>query len=173
MINNNAKKGFLFLCSGGSTGLNGTNILGNNTTYVINDYGIRAACGYTAANPNQYATLGYGSAFVAVGFGDTAESPDDYGLADGNYSNPLLSVSAYGKNASAVGDILNLYANYRNNGNSNVTVREVGIIGNPTGNSQATGSNNVCLLYRKVLDTPVVIAPGETYSFSYNVRFKS
>lgn len=171
MINNNAKKVFQVGISGGY--IYGVNINGAQTSYTLNEtYALLALCGRDAVSPGAALSLPYGGACVVVGFGDTAEAPDDYGLADGNYNNVRLAVANYGKNSYVAGDIISIYAGYTNNTGSNVTVKEVGIIGNPTGNSQASGGNNVCLLFRKVLETPVTIAPGETYIFSYRVKLK-
>lgn len=171
MINNNVKKFFQVGTSGGS--VYGVNINGVQTSYTLNEnYVFMALCARNAANPGAALSLPYGGACVVVGFGDTAEAPDDYGLADGNYNNARLAVANYGKNTFVPGDIISIYAGYTNNTGSNVIVKELGIIGNPTGNSQASGGNNVCLLFRKVLETPVTIAPGETYIFSYRVKLK-
>lgn len=113
---------------------------------------------------------GSGKTFLDVGFGDTPETYGDYQLADSNYVAQKLSIVS----AQAVGrgskDILNVLAIFRNNGAENAIVKEVGIYGNPCSQSQI---DNVELLYRKVLDNPVTIAPGESYSFNYIVRLKN
>ena len=105
-----------------------------------------------------------------MGFGDTPETPDDYQLADSNYANRKLTVVGIGKNTPALGDIFSVFANFSNDGAENVIVKEIGIVGNPTDSSTTA---NLCLLYRKVLDSPITIAPGEIYNFSYRVRIKT
>ncbi len=176
MLTNNSKT--IFLAFATLTSLKGVNINGAETSA---SYGfstsqaqsIIAFCGGYMADPTTaYGSLGGGISLLNVGFGDTPETAGDYILADGNDANPLLKVVARSKNVAALGEICNVYVNVRNDGSSNVTVKEIGLYGNPT-YSGSSGGSNTCLLARKVLETPVTIAPGETYSFNYVLRFKS
>ena len=172
MLLNAVKNIFLSSAKNGAT-VNTVNLSGTTKTIpggYVAVWGnlLIAICG---GSVNGYHAAGYG-AYIEVGFGDTPESVTDYNLADSNKDNPKLTYVAGGKNAAIQGDINNLYANFRNDSGTNVTVREVGIVGNGVGNSSGDFSE-MCLFFRKVLETPVTIAPGETYSFSYRVRFKS
>ena len=135
---------------------------GTSTCY----YALKTLCSPSSSN---YFSTSYINSFVDVGYGDTPETEDDYYLADGNKTNPLLTCVGSGKNSFGVGDFTNVYANFRNDGASPVVVKEVGILGNPTA---ASGDGNIVAFFRKVLDNPITIQPGETYSFQYNVRFK-
>lgn len=101
-----------------------------------------------------------------VGFSDTAESVNDYQWTGNVYNSSLSLVSAQ-KLSKGNNEILNLIAVFRNNGASNVIVKEVAYLVN-TSSGVKTG-----LFARKVLETPVTIAPGESYSFNYILRFKS
>lgn len=170
MITDNGKMVFQTIASDASVNFKNMNNVTFNQGSSLNV--AKAFCGTNMQSPNSVKTLPTGTATIEVGFGDTAESASDYNLADPNFDNPQLSVSAYGKNAIALGDILNVYGNFRNNGGTNVVVKEIGIFANPAGITSSSGSYTI-LTFRKVLDTPITIAPGETYSFSYNVRFKS
>ena len=158
-----------FVCMQRSSSQNVTNFLGNSVSlYTSNVF--KNVVGQTVGAYVE--TLSAGVSAVDIGFGNTPESASDYKLADGNTSNQLLTIVNYGKNSAGIGDIINAYLNVRNNDGANVTVKEIGFYTNPT-NSGSTGGNNTVLLLRKVLDTPVTIAPGETYSFTYVLRFKN
>ena len=120
-----------------------------------------------------YAQPYSGYVFVDVGFDNTAESPSDYCLGDSNFLSPKLTCASVGINTHNDRELFSAYANFTNNSDSNVTVREVGVYGYPgyNPNSSMTSADTV-LFFRKVLDTPVVIAPYETYSFTYRLRVK-
>ena len=136
------------------------------------EYFIRSFCGVNTVGTPLSINGANGSIAIDIGFSDTAETGNEYCLADGNARNPLLSVVGYGRNTGTVGEIINNYLNVRNNGSSNVIVKEVGYYGNPTSGGSSDGSNSI-LFARKVLDTPVTIAPGETYNFTYVLKFKN
>ena len=104
-----------------------------------------------------------------MGLGDTPETEGDYALADSVHTNYKLSFVGGGRNATGVGDLCSVYSSFRNNGSEPVVVKEVGLMGNPTTDSS---QYKTALFFRKVLDTPITIQPGETYMFLYNVRFK-
>lgn len=174
MITANGKK--IFQSYAGAGQLNAINY--NNSAVQMGNASssltlIYAVMGFSVASPGSVLSMGQGYTAMDVGFGDTPESENDYKLENGNTESNLLQVVSYGRNSTALGDLLNLYANFRNNGASNVVVKEIGIYGNPTNAGASSGGIRTVLLYRKVLETPVIIAPGETYSFIYNVRFKS
>lgn len=123
--------------------------------------------------------------FIDVGFDDTPEDLDDYKLADSNAlkATPVLT-HVSGENNSFIsggGTILDISSAYINNGASDVTVKEIGIVFKPTVNSKITQNScyalkyaswEVCnfLITRKVLDEPVVMHPGDSYRFTYKVK---
>lgn len=173
MILKNAKLGFEVHASSisqAAKNINGTNTSAMSTSSVafINSFCGNAMIGISA----NYNNLSPGNGLLDVGFEDTPVSESDYILADGNATSARLTVVARGKNTATLGEICNVYTNFRNDGNTSVIVKEIGLYGNPTGSS-SSGGNNTALLCRKVLDAPVTIAPGETYSFNYVMRFKS
>lgn len=118
--------------------------------------------------------------FVDVGFGDTPETPDDYVLADGNSvpvkNSGYVDKSEYhltqvggGYNAHTGNrEFFSEYTNFRNDTNQNIIVKEVGVYGQ----FGSTNVNQAGLIMRKVLDNPITIAPGESYSFTYRLRIK-
>lgn len=175
MITNNAKKIFLAYGSGVTDSITGTcinNVITGDYIQPNNQYpGLALGAGNGV--DGSWGTIASGKGMLDVGFGDTAESPNDYKLADGNQQNAKLTRIAMGKNSYTTGDILSIYANFKNNGNANVVVKEIGYYANPCNQVRYTSNSNTCLLFRKVLENPVTIAPGETYAFSYNVRFRS
>jgi len=154
-----------------------TNARGNSDYYPNVDgqtYGYGRYQCIVGSKPVWNAAASMGSTWLDVGTGDTAETASDYTMTDMNKDTGALTVLSMQSLSRSVGDIINLNLVVKNNGNSNVTIREVGIAGNPT-SSNATwpAVNYTFLLFRKVLDNPVIIAPDETYNFNYRVRFKS
>lgn len=175
MLLNNAKLGFFAYQLDTNTKF--TNILNAQTSGVLSPGGtsafIRVFCGGNVKpGYDSYLNIGSSVSFLDIGFSDDPESVTNYKLGDGNYANPRLTVVNYNKNTPTLGEIFNQFINVRNDGNTNVVVKEIGILGNPTGSSSSAG-NNTCLIVRKVLETPVTIAPGETYSFNYILKFKN
>ena len=136
---------------------------------------------------------GYGYMMLDVGFGNTAESADDYKLAESNMhlvqrsTAPLYHISGkvYNGNAgnsqnimpdSDDGCMLRIEALYQNESTTNdVVVKEMGIIAVPGANGGTTsltqaGEAGWFLIARKVLASPVTIHPGETYKFTYKIK---
>lgn len=113
---------------------------------------------------------------LRVGSGNTAPTLDDYCL--GNQINSLTKVNetvfpdlsntghkSYGYFTA----VTSFAATYRNDTNSAITVNEIGVFyynGSPV---TSYGDNKWIMFARGVLDAPVEIAPGETYTFSITV----
>lgn len=57
-------------------------------------------------------------------------------------------------------------ATYKNNNSETVVVNEVGVVLNDTNSN----GNALALIGRIVLDTPVVMNPGDSYTFSYAIE---
>ncbi len=134
----------------------------------------------------------YGYMMLDVGFGNTAESADDYKLAESNIqlvqrsTAPLYHISGKvytGQNASEQnlmpdsddGCMLRIEALYQNESpTDDVVVKEMGIIAVPgtvgTSSTQNAGEAGWFLIARKVLASPVTIHPGETYKFTYKIK---
>lgn len=149
----------------GSQSASYTTLSGSSTGINSNDYahGIFCATGWN------YVLGGRGNVALDVGFDDTPETAADYAW-NGNLKNPQLSYLSGGVLNKSLGDIISLYAIFKNNSGSNVVVREIGMLGNCGG---GTTESYFGLWIRKVLETPVTIAPGESYSFQYTLRFKN
>lgn len=149
----------------------------NQFTAVAPSYNSKTGYGYAmncaAGMMYGYNALNNGYSWVDVGFGDTAESPGQYELAAPNNSaTPKLTCIGGGQNNHS-GVLTNrtffdIYSNFRNDTSSNMIIKEVGYYGNLYGEN----STHKCLLCRKVLDTPITIAPGESYSFNYRLKIK-
>ncbi len=102
-----------------------------------------------------------------VGSGDTEPAVTDYALAD-DKSLVLSFVSGSCSRCLNDGTTIGMInAIYKNNTSSPVTIKEVALARNLT----AYFGRNECYLYsRTLLDTPVTIAPGESYSFTYMIE---
>ena len=133
--------------------------------------------------------------FMDVGFGDTAVTADDEKLVDGNmtlettysgasswaYKKPLdgkeyLAIIAQSNNTKSAKEIVNKTVVYRNDSENTVTVKEIGMYWNVSNMNytQSTAWNgiNACpimLAFRKVLTTPIVMAPGDVYAVTYRI----
>lgn len=169
MLLNNFKAFFVKNTGAASNNLYFTSITGASITMnaANNAQGyncFKSICGWW--NGYSY-TSDYGR--LDVGFDDTPVSASDYSFS-GNYEQNLLTATAIGNNEKTTGEIWNLFINLRNDGGSNVTVREIAYLVNP---GTTSGQDKYFMIMRKVLDTPVTIAPGETYSFNYVLKFKN
>ncbi len=127
--------------------------------------------------------------WMDVGFGDTAASADDIKLADGNmdivsasgsspYNHPLegkkyLTIVGISNNSKVTNEIKNVTVVYRNDTQNTVTIKEVGMYINPINiGSSYWGNYNqnyILLAMRKVLTTPIAMAPGDVYALTYRV----
>lgn len=111
---------------------------------------------------------------LVVGSGTTPVTDDDYKL-----DVPITTLTAISATTSCktsdTGNTLSpttfvISTTYRNNTNSPVVVKEIGIM-IPVGYRAATSGTNhnalsSCLIYREVLDTPVTIEPNQLRTFS-------
>lgn len=147
----------------------------NGTTVSVNpsddtDSTFKVLCGSEAGSPdiNWDSDVPAGIVFIDVGWGTDPVTPNDYILPYGNKVRNLLTVTGYGKNDHISRELFNIYVNFANNTAGATTIRDIGVYGNIKGQ----GNNPVCLLMRKVLDNPVTIEPGESYSFTYRLRIK-
>lgn len=171
MLLNAAKN--IFLAASKYGGVSFVNLAGNTYTILGGNNTVMGNClqGLCGGQYGTYHGAQYGTCYIEVGFGDTPVSASDYNLADSNETNPKLTCVSSGKGATTIGDINHPWANFRNDGGTNVVVREIGLVSNVAGDQQIAAARG--LIFRKVLDNPVTIAPGETYGFSYNVRLKN
>ena len=107
---------------------------------------------------------------IFVGNGTTAPTIDDLDLE--SEINTLTKMSGgnttstgYAGNTYENNYIGNIYATFKNDTANNITVTELGV---KADNINISGSYKQVLMIRETFD-PVVIAPGETYSFSVTI----
>lgn len=115
-----------------------------------------------------YFGTGSSCCHVLVGGGDTAPTKDDYDMADWSIVGTdklkaIQQTATYSKNYGAT-----VNTQWINMSASPLTVKELGFCFKYSSSAQDKGGN--VLLARKVLDTPVIIQPNETYTFTYNIR---
>lgn len=104
-----------------------------------------------------------------VGFSDTDPTAADIILGDSNFSNRKLTcVSQTGSNGTG-SVILSVTGTFRNDGESPVTVKEIGLF-HATKNYNQTVQQGSTLIARSILETPITIGVGETYAFTYNIE---
>ena len=102
--------------------------------------------------------------YVALGSGNTPPAFDDYAL-ETPLSLTRLSLHYVWGNYSTDNTLLELSTVYKNETGAAVTVKELGIYKY----CQYDNPNTYCIA-RSVLDTPITIGAGETYTFSYCIE---
>lgn len=118
---------------------------------------------------NRYGYSSGGDCFLDVGFGDTPETINDYSLENPNYISNTLTFLNSQIISKGDREIYNMVALFRNDTGSNVTVKEIGYYATMANTSSPSYN---ALLSRKVLNNPITIAPGESYSFNYIIRLQ-
>lgn len=103
-----------------------------------------------------------------VGFGDTPPTLGDYTLADSNFANRKLTCMSMSGSNGTNSTMIQVMGAFKNEGDSAVTVKEIGLF-YATKNYNQTVDQGSILFARSVLDTPVVVGVGETYTFAYSV----
>lgn len=139
--------------------MNGTNFSGNiGSNYIGRD---NPGCHFCGTSDN-------GACHVMVGAGDTPLSADAYDMVDTSIiaSDKLRSLRQGATYTMVSGTTIT--TQWRNESASPITVKEVGLAYKYAGGSYDKTIN--ILLSHKVLDTPVTIQPGETYTFAYNIK---
>lgn len=142
---------------------------------VIGMTGVSQAASYApsisanVANANAYITNATAGYYVDVGFDDTTPTIDDYVLGDSN-ATAATRLLTYVSSTSAGGTypyIRYVTTVYRNDTENDVVVKEVGLVSKY---SLANRADRNYLLTHTVLDTPITIHAGETYSFVVNLE---
>ena len=162
MLNENYRK-FIGRILGGSTAVSLE--LYDWFNYATNPYTFGVSSWNQVCNP--YAPVG-SDAFksgisIIVGNGDKAPTVKDIRLS--SMINNLSYITA--STIQGTGDYNKLISvTYKNNTENKVTVKEVGLM------MQETNGNlyRKALLGRVVLDTPVVMTPGDTYTFTFCIE---
>lgn len=166
---------------GNDINLTSGNIVNNLYQYIFYaNYG-------ASVNPASNNQLSLGT-YIDVGFGDTPVTSDDLQLADGNmdvitgYSgasvpHPIegkkyLSIVGQSNNTKSAKESCNKTIVYKNITENTVTVKEIGLyiaLNNLNQASAWASSMPLFLVFRKVLDTPIVFAPNDVYAITYRI----
>ena len=110
--------------------------------------------------------------WIDVGFGNSVERNTDYNLADANSAHEYLICISQSAVAKQNGEIYSAEAVFKNEGNSPINVKEIGMfIGSV---SSATNAYTDCLMVgRDLLSDTVQIQPGDSYKFTYQVSLNA
>lgn len=100
--------------------------------------------------------------YICCGTGNTPESITDYKL-DSFVELELVNGSV----GFSTSKILSINTTFKNNTNSSITIKEIGLYSRP---ATSISAHSKILIYRKVLDTPVTIAPDEVYTFTITLN---
>ena len=137
-------------------------------------YDVRAIVQQNGNNPNSLMLVPPPSSstnysywtFMSLGASDTPVTYEDANLADP--ISTLTKVSAsFVAESSGNKTLLTYTMTVRNDTSSAITVKEIGV----GGYHWATGASNTSgiMIARSVLDVPVTIGVGETYTFTYTI----
>lgn len=128
--------------------------------------------GYTSINVSgitYYVPSGNGL-IIFLGTGDTAEKEGDYCLASPVKLTPTSAACLQDANGKTV-----VQRSFTNGTGADVTVKEIGLylFGSKSGfyTAGSNPDNSLVMIARKVLETPVTIANGDTTPFQYTLDF--
>jgi hypothetical protein len=136
------------------------------------NYGTRTS---TASRDENIGTSG----MIILGSGDTPPTKEDYKLdswiptADLRMETASISlpISNLDENTTPPDRIGTFLTTFRNVTLANITVKEVGLVVQHSWlQNGATWMSSKTLLVRDVLESPVVIKPGELYTFSLTIK---
>lgn len=104
--------------------------------------------------------------YLALGSSTTTPTFNDYSMEESDVTSQLTYINGVVSRAIDK-TILSLTQVFKNETANSITVNEIGL-----GYCYAYSATNkrAILIARKVLDTPVTIAPGETYNFTYSIN---
>lgn len=126
----------------------------------------------------RYGTINGTSGMIVLGSGDTPPTKDDYKLDSWiptvnlrmeTASISLPIVSNLDENTTPPDRIGTFLTTFRNVTLDNITVKEIGLI-TPYACSLTNLLVSKILLVRDVLENPVIIKPGELYTFSLTIK---
>ena len=115
---------------------------------------------------SSYYTNNLQGRYVDIGFGDTPETSTDYKLADSNAVDSPTLTWVVSSEARVYPSLRVVSSTYRNDTGSDVIVKEVGMV---THGSGVSDNSYNALLTRTVLDTPIIVAAGETKTFTISL----
>lgn len=146
------------------------------TSKTFYNYGNRTSTS-TRIQGGIYGTNLGTSGMIVLGSGDTPPTKEDYKLdnwiptADLRMETASISlpISALDENSAPPDKIGTFLTTFRNVTLTNITVKEIGLI-IPYTNTTNNLFVSKILLVRDVLENPVIIKPGELYTFSLTIK---
>ena len=143
-------------------------------------YTLQGSYNYWCYNPfnnfsemsvNDYSSSG--SSNLICGSGFTPEHYDDYKLESGFTSNQVKRVSGVHKLETPIYDETTdtwTFTYTRNFlANEDITVREIGVLSSV----YKSGGSNACLVYRKVLETPLEVKAGNQFTLTFTATLSA
>lgn len=99
-----------------------------------------------------------------VGSGLTTPTAEDYKLEN------ALTLNVLGASCRHDDNITTTMRTFQNTTSENVTINELGLYLFKT--TSSSDSKNLIMIARKLLEAPVTLAPNETYTFTYQIKFE-
>ena len=106
--------------------------------------------------------------YVGIGTGNDAVTESDYKLSNALNISLTASSQSIGGNVNKYTRFATVATTYTNNTGNAVTVKEMGIYVKHSAESSSTGF----YLTRELLEIPVTIEPGESYTFTAVIDIK-
>lgn len=165
MLNENYRK-FIGGILGGKTAVVLTSYDVNNTGN--NPYSYSTVAWNRATDPNALTNLDtYTGISIILGSGDTQPTIKDVKLSNEVTRNlSYIAGSTSQEESSEYSKLVSV--TYKNNTANTVTVKEVGLMMQQT--TPGYSNYRKALLGRVVLDAPIVMSPGDTYTFTYIIE---
>lgn len=146
-------------------------IYGNYDGYAAEDVAASVLAVPCASMLSQTATIptgtinGFINTNLIVGAGTTPVTPSDYKIETEIVSN--LACEAVTAEVDESAGAITYRKTLRNSGESEITINEIGLAAPCT-----TDMNTIyqALIYREVLETPLVLAPGETGTVAITIK---
>lgn len=140
----------------------------NNSTWCYDPFS------YFTENSNTCTSLNAGYSNLICGSGSTPEHYDDYNLESLFTDSQISRVSNVHKIETALYDesTKSWTFTYTRNflAKENITVREIGV---NSGFYYSGGSYKTCLVYRKVLETPLEVAAGNQFTLTFTATLSA
>lgn len=159
----------LMACNG--TILNKLSISINNYNRYVGDSPFSAPYkGMFSQNSNWTSsqTTSYPFANIIIGSGTTPPQATDYQIENELYTN--ISFIALTCDIDTTNGSIRYEKTMKNNSDTEITISEMGLTW-PVSNTYNSYTGYQILVYREVLDTPLAVQPGETFTVSITHQF--